>query len=363
MKTFNERLRVIWAIASKDFLDAFKNRTILSQFLTVLFLVVVYRFLPEFESKDVLPRLAVYDQGRSQWVVRWEGNQDFDLIRAETQESMERYIADKDFAILGLVLPADFDQMVERGGIMLDGYVVHWAFKRDVDQVVAFFERELSNSVGQTLSISLEGHTVHTQMDSRGYAFLGGVSVVFAAAIGSMLIVPHMMIDEKQTRTIDALMVSPATFTEMMIAKAIAGSIFALLGGAIALVVHAVLVNHWWLAILALVSGSFFFVAVGLLLGSVLDQKQQMTLWGFVLTIFVLLPAFLSLMEGLLIDEVMVILQWAPSVAILNLSRLSFTDQVALPTLGLELVKVLGWALVCHAVIQVVLRKREDHHA
>ncbi|MCK5634475.1 MAG: hypothetical protein KAI06_05285, partial [Anaerolineales bacterium] len=127
MGKLKEKIRIIWAIGSKDLIDAFKNRTTLGLVLTALAFLIFFRFMPQLESADVQPRLAVYDQGVSRWIARWEIESDFDVISLESQEAMERYVGNKSFVVLGVTLPENFDKMIENGEIPdLQGYIVHW---------------------------------------------------------------------------------------------------------------------------------------------------------------------------------------------------------------------------------------------
>jgi len=361
MNTFKVKLRVIGAIASKDLIDAFKNRNILGLLLTVFMIVALYRYLPEFESKENLPRLVVYDRGDSAWIARWDANPDYDLIATESQAEMDRYVSDTDLDMLGLILPQDFDQRIERGGgVTLDGYVIHWASDEAVDSISSFFGNQLSESVKQPVDLDLEGHTLYTQMDSRGYAFMTSLAVLLALSMGGMYIIPHLMFEEKQTRTIDSLMVSPATQVEILISKVLTGGTISILAGVLAFAVNAVLVTQWWMAILACLSGALFFVSVGLLVGIVLENRQQLALWGFLLMFAMIVPGLLvTTLETFLKAEILTILRLTPSLAFINLVRAAFTNPVPIRLVGMNLALLLGWAAVLYLVILFVLRRKD----
>ncbi len=59
--TFAENLRIVWAITSKDLIDALKNKNVLSLIITSLFVVIMYRYLPLLTAEDGPPALLVYD--------------------------------------------------------------------------------------------------------------------------------------------------------------------------------------------------------------------------------------------------------------------------------------------------------------
>jgi len=360
-KKLSDRLSIIWAIGSKDLVDAFKNRTTLGIIVTALVFVVMYRFLPQFESMGELPRLALYDIGQSEWVAGWEDQSEFVVMEFASQDETERYVAGASIPALGLVLPENFDQIISSGGaVTLEGTIAHWIPERDVEDTRSFFEGKLSEDVGQPLTVDLT--PVYSRSDSRGYPWMAGTAMLFTLAMGGMYVIPHLMLEEKQTRTMDTLLVSPATYAELVAGKALAGGVLTGIGGVIVLVVNSILIQHWWLALLACASGTFFVVAAGLLLGSFVESKQGMTLWGFLIMSIMLLPALLSTATRLLNDGVLAALRWTPSLSLLNLARSSFSEQVSFQSIGLDLAVVLGWAAVLYTLNIVVLRRREVRH-
>jgi hypothetical protein len=129
---------------------------------------------------------------------------------------------------------------------------------------------------------------------------------------------------------LDALLVSPASIRQVVMGKALAGLFYCLTGAGAVFALNAALILNWGLAIVAVVCGALFTVALGLLLGSVFEDKQQMTLWGFLVFNVLLVPAFLSIMTDLLPSSVIAFLRWVPTVALTTLLRTSFTSSVPL---------------------------------
>jgi ABC-2 type transport system permease protein len=353
-----EGTRVLFAIAAKDIVDAIKNRSILSQIFTVAFIVVAYRFLPVFSNGDALPRLVLYDAGRSKLVEEMEESTTFDLVDTASQTAMEAYVEDRDTVVLGLVLPSDLDVQVATGSdIELEGYVVHWASHSQVTEVKTFFEKELSELADDSIHIRIDGNIVYTRPDSRGLAFLVSLSAVLVMVIAGAFIVPLLMLEEKQSKTLDALLVSPASPSLVVLGKALSGSLYCSIAGGAVLALNYTLVTQWGFALLAILLGVFFAVSLGLLLGSIFEMKQQLTLWGFVAINILCIPLFLSPMDDLLPAGVMAIMRGVPSVALMKVLRVSFSKGAAWNDFGSELAIVLGGtALLLAAEIWVVRR-------
>jgi ABC-2 type transport system permease protein len=354
------RLRVILAIAGKDIVDAFKNKSILSQVLTVGFIVVLYRFLPAFESGDELPRLALYDAGNSQLISALEQSSTVELIEFSTQETMEAYLEDGDIVMLGLVLPREFDTQIKSGEpIRLEGYLVHWTSERKAIETTEFIEAELTKITGQAIQIHTDGNVVYSIPNSRGLSFLVSLSAALALVIAGAFIVPILVLEEKQNKTLDALLVSPADPNTVVLAKALSGSIYCAIAIAAVLALNHSLITHWLLAILTAVMGVLFSVGLGLLLGSIFDVKQQLTLWGFMLINFLGIPMFLSMMEDIIPAGVMTVINLMPTVALLKIFQASCAKDVSLSVIGPDLTIVLGATLIVFGAVTWVIRRSD----
>jgi ABC-type Na+ efflux pump permease subunit len=340
-------LRVIWAIAWKDILDGWKNKTILANLIVVTLMILFYRSLPNWENNTDVPNVLVYDAGNSSLVVTLEESTTVNLRQYDSQPEIERALARGGIPELGLVIPADFDQTLETGeALQLDGYVLHWVSDEAAEELKQVAEAEITSMTGNGVHINLEGNRVYTQADSTGLAFLASVSVIFSIAMLGLLVTPHLMIEEKRARTIDALLVSPASGGHVITAKALAGLFYCLIAAGIALAVNASIVTQWWLAILATIGGALFMVAIGLLLGNHVKVRQQLGIWVFGLNFILLIPVFLSIMKDLIPETVLKVFQWIPTIALSKVLRVSFSNQSSLASVGPELALMFGSTFV-----------------
>jgi ABC-2 type transport system permease protein len=218
-------------------------------------------------------------------------------------------------------------------------------------------EGELTHLVGRPVRVNLDTSEITPRPDSEGPLFLVAVAILLALTIAGATIVPHLMIEEKQTRTLDALLVSPARSSHLVIAKALTGLFYCLTIGGVVLAFNAAVINHWGLAILTTLLGSLFTVALGLLLGSLFEVKQQLTMWGFVLIAVLLIPVFLSLMRSILPDSVGAVISWIPTVALSTVFRVSFSGGAPLAEFGPQLALVVAWtAPIMAATVWIVRR-------
>jgi ABC-2 type transport system permease protein len=159
-----------------------------------------------------------------------------------------------------------------------------------------------------------------------------------------MLVVVHLMIEEKQTQTLDALMVSPASPLQMLLGKAVTGVVYCTIGIVAVYAINGAYITRWDLALCAGVCGAFFTVGLGLLLGTLFESRQQLTLWGFLLMNVLLLPMFLVIMDDLLPPSAVTIMQWVPTSVIAWTVRASFSPRAPARQVLLRFGYVLAWA-------------------
>ena len=303
IKTWRESARIIWAITAKDLLEVVRNKNTISLLISALFIVVMYRLLPTLASRMEPPSMLVYDAGDSALVAYLENSQNIGVRSGyESEAHMKRRLADRDMPELGLVIPDGFDQALEAGGeARLQGYVMHWVSAEGAEGLRRTMEDEIAGLLGQRVPINMDGNVVYSQPDSSGPGTQAAAGAVFLLTMIGLSLIPHLMSAEKQSRTLDALLVSPASESHVVAAKALTGLFYCLIGGSVALAFNYNLVMHWWLAILALVCFSLFAISLGLMLGTKIENRGQLTLWAWVLIIPLFLPVMIVMVEGMFI--------------------------------------------------------------
>lgn len=337
--------RIIWAIAWKDIVEAIKNKNTLAVLLTAIPMVFVYYYLPVLSARGELPLIRVYDAGESVLVARLENSDVLEVRRYTSEAKMKEALTNGDIPELAFVIPAGYDQALEDGEeTQLTGYVLNWVDPADANELVRLVEDEIAFQLGRPVPIAL-GDRVYLAPDSHGLATSAGIAFVFVITMVGLTLIPHLMLEEKQTRTIDVLMISPAGSGSLIAGKAVAGLFYCLLGAGVALIFYRFLIIHWWLAVLATVLGALFTVSFGLMLGTIIESRAQLTLWAWVFIMPLFVPVFLSLLEGLVPDRVIEILRFVPTVVILDLFRTSCAAGIPLGKGLLQLSWVAAWAV------------------
>jgi ABC-type transport system involved in multi-copper enzyme maturation permease subunit len=324
-------LPIIWAIAAKDIQEALRNKLFLSIIVGVGLMVATHAFLPKLFARNEVPTAVVYDQGRSTILRGLTGRKDFTFHLVDSRQEMELAISEAPSVRLGLVAPAEFDQRAGDGApIELDGYRVHWADPQKIDQWADFFANQLGQVSWGTVRINLGGHVLYPPVESGGQPLMTSVLlVVIIATIGAAL-VPLLMVEEKETRTLDALLASPASFTQVVSGKLLAGVFYCLAAAVVLFFFYWHLFVSLSAALLAVALSTAFAVALGLLVGVVSDNPTTVGMWGGLLLLGLIILTFLELWSRASWPQVIqTLLAWSPGALMVNLYRFSMAAEVS----------------------------------
>ena len=355
-----ENFRIIWAITAKDVVAALKNRNSLINIVLVLFMVVFFKEYDNWLHGDDPPNLLIYDPGNSSLVAKLEESPILDLYQYDSAARLEELMGAGDAREMGVIIPADFDQRVAAGQpITLEGYMVRWVSDSDAAELRAEFELEIGRLVGRPVRINLDGNRVATRPEVGGPTTFAGVTVVYVVLMLGIGVVPHLMIEEKSDKTIDALLVSPARSSHLAIAKTLTGLLVILAVAAVTYLAYAEFIIHWHVAALTALAGALFSVALGLLMGTLFDSRPQLSLWGFIAAALFLLPAIVSIMADILPAAVVKVVNWVPTVSLVRLFWVACSAAAPLADYGWRLAYLAVWAVALLATVAWLVRRSD----
>ena len=357
--TVLDHLRMIWAIAVKDILDAIKNRTTLAIMLGSAIMLLTGQVLPLTGRLQDEPRALYYDLGNSALLIELAFGQDIGLRPFDSQESLEMTIAENPAAIIGLLIPQDFDSLAEQGAsIVLEAFQAHWADQAKIARYADFYEEQISQAVGAQVTLAFRKTDLYPSYNASGIPNLIASSMALVVIVIGASLVPYLFIEEKEARTFEALLVSPASPTDTVLGKALSGLFYCILVGLVAVVISFYMIVHWEAAALAILLGGLLAVSLGLLFGMLFDNAASLSLWAGMAILIFLVPIIL---DSAIITRLPVIVTqivpWIPTVHIARLLRLSFAGDyptsVLLQSVG---VLLLASALLLAPVVWLVKR-------
>ena len=266
--------RVVAAIAQKDLVDAIRNRYLLVALLTPLSVALLIRLmLPGIDSPSMT--IVVHDPGKSSLVSQLRAIPQIKLVETDSPATI-RVEVEKIKAIGGLVIPTNFDADVAADK-QPELTVYANNKKNNIEQ--ASFKRLLERQMGaldqRPPPAKLNWINLHDETDPPVRSgvqlsqMLLPLLLLLTFGMTGALVVPLLLVEEKEKRTMDFLLTSPASLTEIVAGKALTGVVYSVLIGGALLAINRQMIGNWPLTMLTIVFGLLLIVSIGLLMGSV----------------------------------------------------------------------------------------------
>ncbi|HKO96831.1 MAG TPA: ABC transporter permease [Pyrinomonadaceae bacterium] len=289
-------VRVVAAIARKDIVDAIRNRYILVALLTPISVAILFRvLLPGLGSLNNIT-IVVHDPNESRFVSELRASAQIKLIKAGSAEGVASEV-EKSKAVGGLVMPASFDADIAAGKQPeLSVYVNHkvsdiqqGAFRQLMEQKVLGLVKPVPARL-VWIDLAKEGAKVPVAFSLN--QMLLPLLLLITFGMSGALVVPLLLVEEKEKRTLDFLLTSPASLSEIVTAKALTGVVYSLLIAGVLLAINHKLIGNWPLTILTVLTGLILIVAIGLLMGSLFQNTMQVNTWASLVLLVLMAPSF-----------------------------------------------------------------------
>ena len=356
IRNFTDNIYMAWAIGSKDIVDALKNKNTRTNIVLLIFIVVFFYWSSTPRPFDKRIDVAIYDEGNSSLTdlpTQLGDGYSFRFYEASSLQEMERMMGYKQ---LGIVIPSDFDRALEADGEPeLSGYIL-WVHRTRVSDLELKYSDKLSELLGQPVRVNIGQNFVIPQPDVETSTVQ--FTILFAVFWMAVTVVPFLMMEEKQTRTMDALLVSPASAGQVIMGKAIAGAFYVLLSGGLFFALNWAYVTYWGLALLAFLCTALFSIGVALALGVFIKSPQQIRLWMFPIVAVLLVPAFFAL-EPNLTANLKAIFSWLPTTALVKMFQFALSSHAPLSQLLKNLAIALGSTALVFAVVIWKVRRAD----
>ena len=303
-------LPVISAITRKDVVDAIRHRYLLTALVTPLFVALIFRvILPGVDRKDIL-KIVVHNPGGSGLVGELTKIPQISVIEVTSSDAMAGEV-ERRKATGGLVVPPTFDaDLAANKQPELSVYLNNQkntfelaAFRRMMDQLVRSFAKQPEPA-----------RLVWIDVDKPNEMMRGGITLeqillplllILTFGMTGAFVVPLLIVEEKEKRTLDFLLSSPATLNDIIAGKGLTGVIYTVLIAGLLLGINRQLVRNWPMTALTALLGLLFVVGVGLVVGSVLKNTMQVNTWASIVLIVLLVPTFPSLGMTAWFDTIM----------------------------------------------------------
>jgi len=359
MKEKRTRLPIIFAIARKDIYEAITNKRVVTILITALLMAMFYRYLPNLHYNSAQPTVFLYDASGSGLEEALENGGQVTLRSVNDPSHIIPLIRESDAPEIGLVASQDVDRALANGETpVLDGYMVHWLSERQVENLLAHSERAASQALGTSVRIELQ-EPVSLSPDTYGLGFLAATTSLFTLAFCGVALVPNLMIEERQRKTLNALLVSPAGAIDILLGKALAGLFYSMIFILVIGTLFSPLIIRPLVTLLIALVVASLFILLGLLLSQIIKNQAQFSIYGMAIFIPLLLPQFLGVMAELFPRWLQIAINWCPGTVAARLILASFSPLARLGDYAGEIAYLLISAALL-LTINVVLLQRAD---
>ena len=272
-------LKRVGILLGKEFWQGPKNYIFVMAVVLpiVLSLVVSLVFGTLFSEK---PKLGIIDEGSSQLVTLARElpsvvTKEYGTV-SEIKQAVESGAVD-----IGIVLPADFDNSVIQGEkTEITSYIWGESLARNrtiLGVTIANLVRELA---GQEAPVEIEAITLGDETSIPWNDRLLPLIVLMAVFLGGLLLPATSIVNEKEKKTLEALVITPTTIGDIFVAKGLLGIILSLFAGIAILILNQAFGAQPTLLLLVLALGAIMAAELGLLLGALLkDWTTLFTVW------------------------------------------------------------------------------------
>lgn len=271
-------------------------------FLWAIALPVVFTFLIGAVFGDLFAppaRLAVVDEGSSQVAVALREVPGIEVTEVDDVEQMRAAVEAHDFDA-GLVLPAGMDEALAADQPVAIEFVVSGqslASTRLVLGVTALDELRGASGDGDLVRVTVTtvGDETWVPVDDRVLPLI----VIYAVVIAGLFLPASSLVEERGSRTLDAMLVTPVRMADVLVAKAALGVLLAVLMGWVTLALNGAFGGQAWATTVFLVLGGVMMAEVGLIMGC--WAKDSNTLFSAFKGsgILVIAPVLFTLFPGL----------------------------------------------------------------
>jgi ABC-2 type transport system permease protein len=294
-------LNIVSAITRKDLVDAIRHRYLLTALVTPLFVALLFRVLLPGGNNTRLLTIVVHDAGGSRLVAELRKTPQIGVVEVLSADATAGEV-EKRKAIGGLVVPSGFDtDLAANKQPELTVYVNNEktifeqaAFRRLLEQIVRSFAKQPEPARLNWVDVDKGANDKNRSGTGLDQIMLPLLLILTFGMIGAF-VVPLLIVEEKEKRTLDFLLSSPASLNEIIAGKALTGVVYTLLIAGLLLGINRQHIQNWPLTLLTIVLGLLFVVGVGLVIGSLLNNTMQVNTWASLILIVLLAPSFPSI--------------------------------------------------------------------
>lgn len=360
--------RVILAIARKDALDALINKTTLVVLLAPLLVAVMFAVFTQLfgtRTNDIL----VYNSGDSGVIqVVSEAFSNPKIVSAASAGDVAAaFGADGTHKssnyTAGLVVPPDFESSIRASGhpqltLFTNGDDVSTQQRQLLIQALSDYSRGVATP---QVPASISTVTINPPSPSPVAdlsTFYAAAALLMSFAVGTSLM-PGLLVEEKEKKTLRMLIVSSASWGDIIAGKLLVGLGYQLILAAVALAVTKGYFGQVSLVLLFALLGSCFSLILGLLLGSLFKTTSAAGAAGLFAFIYII-PVFFTGVFGNLFSNnaASQIMRFVPTFYVAEGITSAMQNRTVAGDLALDIVVTVGCTVALFIAAVWALRRQ-----
>jgi ABC-2 type transport system permease protein len=299
------KLRTVTAIAIKDFLDALRNARLLVIILMPIGFSVIYGYL--FRDTPTTMEVVFHSPERSTLESALAGIESVTLFSVDSLEELEETL-EIEKAVIGVVLPVGFDQALQDGA-MPQVELIYPEGPGEAAGVERMILQLIEGISGRPPVVEVVGRPLRpagADPDDGDQSLLNVFSglelqsffiilwVMMGIAMNGSFLVPTLLVEEKDKKTLDAVLVTPAGYADVALGKVLVGILYSLLTALIVMTLNNGFVGAVVFSIAVIFLASLALTLIGLLIGGLIDNMSTLNTWGGFIMLPLILPGMLA---------------------------------------------------------------------
>jgi len=292
-------IKTIAILARKDLIDSIRTPRLLIIIITPL---VISLAIGLFFNDNFTLKLTLYSPTPTQLTAALREMEFVEILTQDTAEEVQLAI-ENDTAKVGIILPDNFDNALANSEfpqvifLLADNSTESRAGLSLVQQTIQLLSPVPSPV---TSSIKVLQPDIEQGISLRGNLKMNQFAVVMWLVMGlvsnGIMLVPTLVVEEREKKTLDALLISPASYSDVAMSKALVGVIYSMASGSFILFAQGGLTENIMFTLMLLLIGSLALSFLGLLVGSLAENIHTLNSYGSLLIFPLTLPAIIGIL-------------------------------------------------------------------
>lgn len=327
----------ISVLAWKDIIDSIRTPRLLVIIITPLIIALCINLF--FGDKLTL-RIGVFSQDDTQLIKNLEQVELVEVRIYNSTETLRESVRNGEITV-GVDLPANFDTLLINNELPSVNFIVGDNSQESqvgvtlVQQVIQSLSSNPLPIISSTIILkpdTLPGISIREDLSIDQYAIV--LWLVMGIVGNGVMLVPTLIVEERERKTLDALLLSPLTYTEFAIGKAVVGVVYSIASSVLILLVQGGLSGDIFFIAVLIILGSLSLSFFGVLIGTLVENLHVLNSYGSVFVFLLTLPALIGMLGP---NPFIQYLQILPTYPLVDgiVKTVSGQNQIAIPSLVL----------------------------